>query len=151
MQIDQRAWVGIDVVKMQDLKAGQPFFTSVRYKNTGKTFALNCRIASAITMSKVTISSADDIKKDNQSYRFAPGKGTLYPGANNFIPFPGGNVVIIDQAIIDKIAAGELIIYIVGEIHYDDIFGDHHVTQFFKRYVPEANAFEEEAGGNDAD
>lgn len=133
---DQRAWVGVKFVRMITLEAGKHVSASVDMENTGKTFALN-------TVADVTIVSTPHFF-DIQKYANSPNrqKPKTLPSVEVLSPNSEGDLraessMIVNEATVDAIKNGTLLIYLFGDIHYKDIFGRPHLTRFCYEYFPE--------------
>jgi hypothetical protein len=115
---DERAWlaaVSISQIVSQDKQNG---IFSILFKNTGKTPALNVQAVTSWTMNVATIPKYD---------------GVPAPRINSGITAPEQNweaqSATISAKIMSNISNGEPL-YLYGTVWYDDIFGNHHWTQF---------------------
>lgn len=120
-QLDERAWV--TAFDFEPVNDDPNHYFRVTYKNTGKTPAINC---------DGTIVSQFDLKK-------IPKKDTRPPAPENAqLLAPDGSATITSLNIpfdqVNAIRNGWAAPYWYGTIWYDDIFGNHHWSQFCVRY-----------------
>lgn len=135
MQLDQRAWVGVDSIQPMPLipVASQPFLAKITFKNTGKTparkvigYAVSDPIASGQRPNF-------DYSKETQTIS----SGHMEPGQTlsatlSFVRShsTGRTHIPITQEILNQIVAGKIKLYVHGRIDYEDIFGRPHWLKF---------------------
>jgi len=151
MQIDQRAWIGIESIMPIPLipEKGKTFAASVKMRNTGKTPARNIR----------QIGSLDPIKGDPvATYNGTPKlAGNLSPNAEGAIPFTPlkdgtGQPLLLNEDVMKRLQNGDFKIVVHGRIDYEDVFGDPHWTTYCATLaVPFNGQFEFCEGQNDTD
>jgi len=133
MRRDERAWVapfdkGIGI---SDTESAYILFT-VHFKNTGKTPALHVRSTIGIT------SSLDSVPQTDPQPNSPPLSGIIPPDQIANSP----TLKILEQPFLKSSTC-----YVYGTVWYDDIFGNHHWTQFcdsvdtvdFRTFNPTAN------------
>jgi len=150
-RIDQRAWVGIKDITLLPLEEGKPLIAQIRISNSGRTFAREVRIPGMLIFDASKIETDEAIKTAITHYQNKP------PAIMGVI-FPNGEILqpcivegSINSASIEAILADKLNVYIIGEIQYLDVFGQHHTTTFFSRYFPLLRTFQFQAKHNEAD
>jgi hypothetical protein len=152
-RLDQRAWVGVMAISLSAFEAGKPLAHSVRISNSGKTFA---KEMSAVIFSMVVNqppATADHIQAEADKLKLRPPSDTL---PVSVLP-PGGEVTftqsspdIVTKEIFDRIHSGESKLYLMGEIFYEDVFGEKHFTRVFSSYGAKEKAFKAERGYTNA-
>lgn len=136
-RVDQRAWVGVKDIIPQSLQAGQPFTIGIKITNTGKTPAFNLTAQWTISHGPKLLDVDKFVKSINYSSQIS--KGLIYPNSEGAIPAITSYNLTDEQ--IRAIKAGEKIVYTLGTIKYEDIFGDLHTTNYCAFYEPGLNAF----------
>jgi hypothetical protein len=85
----------------------------------------------------VVTSQEPSVKLFNESFdkypRDTQAAASFGPRQTKEIPFP----THLNGQMREKVTSGEWKFYIMGRVHYTDVFGDRHVTEFFYRYTPE--------------
>jgi len=147
---DQRAWVGISFIKLSPMQIGQTIFAQMKLTNSGKSFALNFRTTNLLVLSRAPVDNVEETEKTNPAYQTVAGVGSISPNGDVFLPFDSKGVLLTEDMIKD-VNSGQLLIYLMGEVYYDDIFKKHHVTRFFQLYLPKVDSFETQRTHNDAD
>jgi hypothetical protein len=136
------------------IEAGKPFMAAVRIVNTGKTPAL--KITSFIRIAAAPANQSPDVDAIAKLPTWGPDETTSVP-TGAFFPGQVQTLLIghVDSPIptdtLNGIISGTLTVYIIGEIHYRDVFNSQHMTTFFMVYNPEAKAFAFCPTHNDAD
>jgi hypothetical protein len=129
---DQRAWVGPIGFLKRDVKVGEMPSWGARIKNTGKTPALGIKV---LIMGKPL----------SQGEQFVP-TYTVPIGRNVSVAVlqPGMDVKIwtvpegkLTEDAADAVMNGVVIMYVYGEVSYDDIFGCRHYTTFCSFMTPD--------------
>lgn len=142
MEIDQRAWVGANIVGIVNapIEANKPIIVGINYLNTGKTPALD--VDAFMNPPELMVSSvALNFSKFNPPH--GTGNFVLFPGASNHLQetvrgVPHG----IPQELIEDIKNGATTISIYGIIRYHDIFSTkEHWTHFCLLYSAQKNGF----------
>jgi hypothetical protein len=120
-RLDQRAWVGQMDSSASEAEEGKPITFRVVIGNSGKTPALNVRMA---------ISSAHAPKAVKFIPRYSgpntaalQGTGAMQPGAKGLLEQTTGPLVDVS-----KYQRGEYLYYVFGRIDYEDVFGRPHWT-----------------------
>ena len=134
---DQRAWVGVVEFGIpRNLATGQkPAFVAVA-TNTGKSPALNV----------VVIITATPFRKGETFYpKTTPLAGkpavmVLQPGMRISIATSLGDTPYTERNISD-LKSGETIMFVYGEITYDDVFGRKHRTHYCGRMDVDLSSF----------
>jgi hypothetical protein len=119
--LDERAWVCAydTTIDVTHLKAGVIF--QVTFKNTGKTPALRVRNVMGTAKELSDIPAKDEMPKESQ--------GLLAPDESSIAVIAPASAKIIAQMSDGKT------VYLFGTVWYDDIFGNHHWSQFCKSIV----------------
>ena len=138
---DQRAWIAIESMGITQLEAGESLKAEIKIVDTGKTIALNVRHHGAIQTSLVPL----DIDKFEQSKDMPPQLSSNSIGAlfqNIDVIMSSETSVPINLKQVEAIKDRRLLVYLFGEINYDDIFRIPHTTQFCGMLVPATGRFE---------
>ena len=131
-----RPWVGPETIDFPALMVGGAFQATIRWRNTGHSPALNSRI---YTESK-TVNRGEA----------EPGRLTIFPAEVDttlMMPNEVGVTLIFhnsrinNQAAIDAIKNGEIVLWLLGLAEYSDIYGRMHTTVFRERYDPDVGAY----------
>jgi hypothetical protein len=129
MKIDQRAWVGFTEINDWNLEAGKPFVITVQVKNVGKTPATNVASGFGVTfLPRGTPPPYEDVV----NAFMGPPTSLLLPGESHDLKGMIRNRVsgAMPPEDIDKVRSGELVIYAIGKITYNDIFNFSHWTKY---------------------
>ena len=135
---DERAWVGLKTEEVHlaskpTANGPQPYILgNIVVYNTGKSLARSVTTHVYLTRisHKATESDLPEILKNR-----------LEEGTTSSMLLPGNEVEIpierpVVQADFDAINQQVLFLYVIGEVEYIDIAGDHHRTRFCGRYWP---------------
>ena len=125
MQIDQRAWIGVqDVATPPVLTEGTVLNPVVTVVNTGKTPAFKVveRAGWEIMQAGVEFNPESHVKK---SVPIA--QGTITPNGKREFRVTIGPIV---QQRADELNSGAYILYLYGEFTYSDAFNNPHFTRF---------------------
>lgn len=122
--IDQRSWIGAVAIDGTP-SPNSRFKIDVTLKNTGKTFAKNVTVKSAILRSKNwKIPDFDALLKPIEP----KGQGILAPdGEFHSVMTTPDNIT--EQELLD-IEVGDVTLYIFGQTTYEDVFFCKHWTHF---------------------
>jgi len=132
MRSEQRAWVGLTNISMRALTADQPVWITANTVNSGKTLALHAQRTNAIVLATKEPASfpmkgkwkALDLFTPNLIYR------DIFKGTER-----------LNQAQIDAINSGELLVFMYGTLKYDDIVGTPHSTDYCVVYTADTSGF----------
>jgi hypothetical protein len=145
MRLDQRAWLGIVLFDIMPPDPSGIIRMRIEIVNTGKTPAISVSqgYTTIVWPKPLLIKPPPDAAQHIVLKPLAPippqGKSSLNVEVN--ISGLGSHYA--------GIKSGTEILYGIGEIHYRDIFGGHHVTKFFEyQKVPEAQLMSTCQGGN---
>ena len=134
-RLDQRAWVGPRESKTT-IEVGKKVTVQIEFTNTGKTPALDLYGR----METVVLGTADSFKPVYKSQTPKPSNTVLQPQAGKSFRF------IADKELTDAQLAtlnNPLFVwYVFGEIHYEDIFKQKHLTTFCRRLFAEGRLFD---------
>lgn len=125
--LEQRAWVGPTAVIQPEFKETDSFSISTLIKNTGKTPAVNFRnkYTWMIILKKGTFQAS---YKDPQG---VPSSSTIFPDGQLMlisVPTP------LPKEYLNLVVSGKAVLYVYGELIYDDIFNQTHHTHFCTFY-----------------
>ena len=123
-RLDQRAWVAATVMTMTGKpEVDKSFTVDVLVRNSGKTFAKKVTIRTHIRA--VPKGSEPDFKGENMT----PASVALLPPSGEYISATTSDQAL-SQGSIDQVKSGDTVVFVFGEITYDDIFGCPHWTKF---------------------
>ena len=129
-RLDQRAWVGIKTMRVLTLEADKPILIEAVITNTGKTFASNTRVLTSVAVRPSN--EPIDIDKLAASLkrrtRLQERPAVLFPNLEATLPV--STPIPITKEHLVLIRASKLLIYLFGEVHYSDVFGSSHTTEF---------------------
>ena len=137
---DQRAWVAIESMAITLLEADKPLQTEVKIMNTGKTIALDLYYPGAVQTSIGPL-DVDAFIRANPPVAETAGGVALFQNIDATIPAQTSVPLNADQ--VDQIKKRQLRVYLFGDIHYKDIFGKTHTTQYCGIYAPLTRKFED--------
>jgi len=155
MQLDQRAWLGVDSIRPDPFipEIGKPFIVWIAFKNVGKTPARNI----------VNYGRGEPVLKGRSpNFSYSDVRpyvaGVLQPGgtaATTVAPMtvPGTNQsIIINDDLMNGMKSEQITIYVHGRFDYQDIFGTSHwVTYCANLIIPFNKTFGFCDGNNDTD
>jgi hypothetical protein len=133
--LEQRAWVGPLVINAE-MVIGKPLIVAAKFKNTGRTPAIN--VIPAGFLQPVTEGYAPDFTMKTtgpQTRTVMPPDGTIILERN------GTRGGVMTPAIFDALESGKLKIYIFGKIAYEDVFNCGHWTQYCFVFKPDTKSF----------
>ncbi|HTC65215.1 MAG TPA: hypothetical protein VK709_20410 [Candidatus Saccharimonadales bacterium] len=131
--LDQRAWVGPEMMIIKEMHAPDPINIDITIVNSGKTPALKMKVRYYLYVSDSII----DIEKTSKSILAMP-KGestvsTLFPNQTNHLIAPTSTT---DELGIQSVKTGRKLLYFFAWISYDDVFKGHHETRFCSQFRP---------------
>jgi hypothetical protein len=133
-QLDQRAWLGANKIGLVDsIDLGSTIKGLIELTNTGKTPAKKVRTLGAI---EVLAKGVVPIPKYQVDHTDQTSYSVIQPGMSMTITTPaikgasGEEFGTTNQTDLDDLKSGRFIIYIFGEITYEDVFGRPHITKF---------------------
>lgn len=128
--LEQRAWVGCRNGKCQPLVAGEKVSLELVYHNSGATPANKVKIGCQLLVEKkdYDIESYAMPRKEVAKTEITTEK-TIAPNVTQTAPHRGSIEGLTDD-VIGRIKSGDLVIYVLGEIVYDDIFEQRHLTMY---------------------
>jgi len=138
---DQRAWIAIESMTVTTLEAGKPLATEVKIVDTGKTIALDLYYPGEVQTSHARM----DVDAFLRSKDMPPPVAATRVGAlfrNIDVTIPAQTSVPLSAEQVTAIQTRQLLVYLFGDVHYKDIFGKAHTTQYCGIYVPDHNKFE---------
>jgi hypothetical protein len=119
--LDERAWlmaIAASATPNSNENEALPKYFVVEFKNSGKTPAKNVRASMNYTVNFNSIPQSDTIDND-----LGASVGTVAPDGTTLFK------IIPQNDIIQSFAEGKGC-WVFGTIWYDDIFGEHHWSQF---------------------
>lgn len=130
---EQRAWVGIGGITAhpESFHVGDHAFVNISFKNTGKTPAKNI----LITVVKDPVPRGIPPRFSYEGEKVAR-YGLLPPNGDNFASLSIANSISTKEArpltaqVLDTLVSGGTIVYIHGQLSYQDIFNRDHWTTF---------------------
>jgi flagellar basal body-associated protein FliL len=140
---DQRAWLNPVSFRLTVLTDNSPLTAEVTIANVGKTPAFNIRYWGRIQTSYSRLSVDDCMKSIVAS---TPGRNVpaIFPAPAlpdpYFVPFSTDQALTPTQ--VKEVQDHVLLVYVFGDIHYEDSFRRPHFTQFCGIYVPLTTRFE---------
>lgn len=146
MRLDQRAWVGIDMLTVHPdrIRVGDQAFVNIAFKNTGRTPARNL-LATVVKEPLVPGISPKFFYESEKTARY----GLLPPNGDDFISLSIANNVAtgrdmpMDDGVLNALSSGRTILYFHGQLSYTDIFDHLHWTTFcyFLRNIDTSPSF----------
>jgi hypothetical protein len=139
-----RPWVGPETVDTVPLTVGGTFQATIRWRNTGRSPALQARIYTEGR--KVDVGDPE------------PTRLTEFPaGVDTTLMMPNAvgatlifyNSKINNQAAVDAVKNGTIKFWLVGLAEYKDVYGHIHTTIFRERYDPDVGAYRSVDGSAD--
>jgi hypothetical protein len=134
-ELEKRAWVGLEDVIMQPIKAGEIFSCRLVFTNTGNT--------PAIDFQATGINIAAKAKVDDPAIQ-AYFESNLPPAPISHVPIaPKARFDVysfsekaIDDIFLKLINTGKIGMFVYAKAEYRDIFGNTHTTEVCMRYEP---------------
>lgn len=134
---DERAWIAIKEMQITQLSAGKVLMGEVRIVDTGRTPGVNATFPGGIQTSHSFEDALTQYAKLKQPF-FYP--SVLFPGIDQVLP--SSTKETLDDGQVKAIEAGLLQVYLIGDIHYSDVFGCPHTTHYCGKYRFETKRFE---------
>ena len=145
MQLEQRAWIFVTETRVSDFQVGRPLNIALAVKNTGRTLARNVQIA--VQIDPLPKGHAPEPKLDRAETRGTiPPNGTLLIDISRGRNHPEG----LTEEGLQAIQRGELVVWVYGTIHYDDVFETRQATMFCYMLQPDGKTFHAADIYNDA-
>ena len=119
---DQRAWVGLENFSLTSFEQGKIVIT-VNVINSGKTPAQDLFSTNKMTVLPVRVSAAEPVMLPIE---WAPGPALPPQGRYQVTLSAPGGISIHYQSIKD----GSKFLYLLGELKYDDVYGQGRSTKF---------------------
>jgi hypothetical protein len=129
-RVDQRAWLGVSETVAVPLTVGEQLRVSVKFVNSGKTPALHLSEAAAWLL--LPASQQPDLPNALLGHVSAT-NGVVAPGSPRTDSVAVGSVT---QDDINALNSGAYVFYIVGQMNYEDVFGEKHQTNYCLRRDP---------------
>jgi len=130
---DQRAWVA-DVAITGVPTIGQKWIVSIKCKNTGKTFAKEFRMRTAVYKAMPPRTQPDFTQGTEVPYGsisvLAPNAEYISNTTVTGDAISGHPLANPTQADLDLIESGAITLFAYGKMEYSDIFRKHHWTSF---------------------
>jgi hypothetical protein len=134
-QLDQRAWVGVEQMVINDppIRVGSQLVATVILANSGKTPALQVGTLASITVEpKGTIIKSPKYAVDHTDQTSHP---AIQPGGRMSItslPVASttGGIATVSTGDFADLQSGKYVCYVYGRIIYKDIFARIHITHF---------------------
>jgi hypothetical protein len=138
-RVDQRAWLGVSQMSLNEMHAPDPVTAMVTVTNFGKTPALHVKIIYTIHPSDTQVDISEYSQHSVEKLDSKPlSQSVLFPNANMML-FP--SILNPDETGIEAVKTGHKFIYIFGTIEYGDIFKETHSTHFCNLYNHNVKAF----------
>ena len=145
MQLEQRAWIFVTETRVSDFQVGKPLNIVLAVKNTGRTLARNVQIA--VQIDPLPKGHVPEPKLDRAETRgTVPPNGTLLIDISRGRNHPEG----LTEEGLQAIQRGELVVWVYGTIHYDDVFETRQATMFCYMLQPDGKTFHAADIYNDA-
>jgi hypothetical protein len=135
--IDQRAWIGIKLMNLESFEIGKPVSVTIQLDNSGKTFANKVFAPYFIVVSTRKFGNALELLEERKRANIS-GEISSFSSIspNTVFRFSIKTWEPLSKNVLDEIEAGRAMIYVIGEIYYEDIFGEEHFTKYFAHYDP---------------
>jgi hypothetical protein len=126
-RLEQRAWVGPVGVVQPELKETNAFSISTVIGNSGKTPALKFENKYSWTI----MLNTGVFNPTYANTQGVPSSGTIFPnGQLMLISVP----VPLTKQYLDLVTSGQAVLYVYGELTYNDVFNRTHHTHFCSFY-----------------
>jgi hypothetical protein len=146
-RIDERAWIGVSDMLLNKSKAPNPISVQVTVYNTGKTVARNMRTWYFLHLDKHTLPNIEEyVERPIERKDGISSPSVLFPNRPRYLV----PVDRISNETRDAVVRGETLLYVIGEIDYDDLFGTTHYTEFCAIFNSHVQAFTDCDSFNDA-
>lgn len=149
--LDQRAWVAATDIRGTP-QADQPFYVTIIYRNTGKTFAKNLYTVAVGQIlgrgEKPNFSLEDKSVTEDSSITVLAPSGEFQ---NSLHLVKGGPDEKLTQVSMDALKTEAVTLFVFGHATYDDVFGCKHWVRFCDRLDGKTMTWKSCAEHNDAD
>lgn len=136
-QADERAWIAVKEMKITQLVAGKVLMGEVVIVDTGRTPGVDAAFPGGIQTGKSLEDAMGQYTRLKQPF-FYP--AVLFPGIDQILP--SSTLETLDEGQVRVIEIGALQIYLIGDIRYNDVFGNLHTTHYCGKYRFEVGRFE---------
>ena len=137
-RVDERARVGIKSMRITQFSVGKAVMGDITVVNGGKTVAIDVTSPGGIVVTRNGVQGAlDALRKLKQPF-YSP--TVLFPGIDQILPsttFDG-----LDAIQAGEVLSGALQVFLIGDIHYSDVFGEAHTIRYCGHYRLETKRFE---------
>jgi len=123
-RLSRRAWVMVSRVELAELPVGKPARALLHVTNTGSTPATDVAVGGSLFGRRDYGSIGSNVKPDG------PIRSAVTLAPNMVISVILSTSEAISQGYLDTFAAGRTQLFAVGEIHYSDVFGRRHQTEY---------------------
>ncbi len=135
-RLEQRAWIGSNIVR-GPVEAEKQIKASVEIVNTGRTPAKNLKVAARFDFGGVPdFTKVDGVKRTSSV--------VVFPQQKIFL-----NRALADIDVAQKVIAGEVTLYILGKVTYDDVFNRRQWFTFCYFYDPTTKKYKAYEKHND--
>lgn len=140
LMLDQRAWVGIQNVRMLTFEVGKPIVAIVVFINTGKTPAIEAKAFTLLLSGgRLTDIGSFDFEQESKNIKISQSVTHVQPG--NVIEVPVTSSTSMEEAEFVSIKSGRTVLYVFGKLTYSDVFDRKHTSWVCAHYVPSNNSF----------
>jgi len=123
------------------LAPDKPLKTEVKIINTGRTVALDLTSSGRVQTSFGPLNVEEFVHSKNMLQPAdATRAGALFQNVDVTIPAQTSTPLTSEQ--VEAIKTRQLWVYLFGDIHYKDVFGKPHTTQYCGIYVPDTEKLE---------
>lgn len=128
--LDSRAWVGISAASHQPVTIGRKIEFEFRFTNTGKTPALNVTAFHAVCHAAFGANIETFAAEcERTGWQNIVSQRPIAPNAVAPISFDSMKLEV-SEPLLEEIKSGKVIVYALGKLIYDDIFGRKHKTWY---------------------
>ena len=142
-RVGNRAYLSVENIDFADVQISTPITLSLNIRNFGKTPAYKTitRCAAGV-LGQIPDNAFTHVDSITPDTGFVVGPGSFLPISVR--------IDTISPIGIQKIAKGELVLYLLGNIAYRDVFGKPHFTHFLYTWNPRAKCPSSTVRFNDA-
>jgi len=145
MHMEQRAWIFVTETHVTHLQVGEPLTVTLVLRNNGRTQARNVQIATHIDpLAKGRVPEPKLERAEDRG--IIPPNGTLL---FNIKRGCGPSEGLTEQCL-QGIFSGDLVVWVYGTIHYEDVFDTRQATMFCYMLQPDGKTFHAAEIYNDA-
>lgn len=127
-QLEQRAWLGLQMVQLTQFQAGKNIAATAEFLNTGKSPAL--AIQTSFGLTQLPINQKPPFLYDFQIANWTTGYPVAPQGRMQLYVTELGNRKVLSDEDKGRIERQQLIVWVWGTIRYKDIFGNTHNTRY---------------------